>query len=144
MGLVDDAKNFTHVFVIVCDNDAKSVSANMICKKFFEFQKAIYPTDVKFACHMRRKDIPQELVASNNMFFRNKLGFRMKSTKIIRREDFDDNKKYHFDPNGEGFRHMAALILSVFREFTVESSCIWLLHMSSIEVLCWCEWYQML
>ena len=70
---------------------------------------------------MRRKDLPVHLVAYNNMFLRNKLGPQLKSSRLIRREDFDDNCKFHFDKFGEGYRHMGALILSVLREFCEQS-----------------------
>ena len=41
---------------------------------------------------------------------------------MIKRADFDDNCEYHFSKDGEGFRHMDALILSVLQEFS-ESDC---------------------
>ena len=66
---------------------------------------------------MRRKDLPPDLVANNNMYFRNKLGWQSKSTKIIQRKDFSDSCPFHFNKFGEGYRHMAALVLSVLREF---------------------------
>ena len=118
MGLVEEAKLFTHVFVIVGVNDAKYESIFYICRKFKEFSQAIWPTQVKFAGHMRRKDLPAALVAKNNMILRNQLGFQLKSTRIIRRDDFDDNHQFHFNRFGEGYRHMGALILSVLREFS--------------------------
>ena len=86
-----------------------------------EFRDAIWPTKTIFAGNMRRKDLSPARVAKNNMFLRNKLGLQLKSTKIIRREDFDDNIQFHFDKFGEGYRHMAALILSVLREFCIDS-----------------------
>ena len=51
------------------------------------------------------------------MFLRNKLGSQLKGTRVVKREDFDDNIGYHFDKYGEGFRHLAVLMLSVFKEF---------------------------
>ena len=118
--LVKVAREYNCVFVIVGDNDAKTQSMHSICQKFEEIRDAVFPTKVKFAGHLRRKDLPQELVAKNNMFYRNKLGFQMKSTKIVRREDFDDNCNFHFNKYGEGYRHLAALILSVLKEFCDE------------------------
>ena len=115
--LVGMAKKYLYVFVIVGDNDAKSRPVTYIYKKFVEFRNAIWPTQVKFAGNMRRKDLPPQLVSSNNMFLRNKLGFQLKGTRVIRREDFCDYSRFHFDKFGEGVRHMAVMILSVFREF---------------------------
>ena len=117
------AKQFSHVFVIVGDNDAKTKPVGFISKKFEEFRDAIWPTEVKFAGHMRRKDLPQELVSKNNMYLRNKLGYQLKGTRIIKREDFSDACNFHFDEFGEGYRHMAALILSVVKDFLVGVEC---------------------
>ena len=36
---------------------------------------------------------------------------------MIRREDFSDVCPYHFGKNGEGFRHMAAFVFKVCKEF---------------------------
>ena len=58
------------------------------------------------------------------MFLRNELGYRLKSTKVIRREDFDEKCPFHFDKNGEGYRHMAVLILSVLRDFEESESSV--------------------
>ena len=117
MSLVPKATKYTHVFVIVGDNDALYKSMHYICRKYKEFRDAIWPTKVMFAGHMRRKDLPVELVSKNNMFFRNQLGYLLKSTKVIRREDFSNNCPFHFDKFGEGYRHMAVLVLSDFRDF---------------------------
>ena len=117
MSLVAQTRGYSHAFVIVGDNDVKNLNVNLICQKFKEFSQRVWPTKVKFAGHMRRKDLPVHLVAYNNMFLRNKLGPQLKSCRLIRREDFDDNCKFHFDKFGEGYRHMGALILSVLREF---------------------------
>ena len=118
MSLVSVARKYKSVFVIVGDNDAKTRSVQYICLKFMEFRDAIWPTQVIFAGHMRRNDLPAKLVAENNMFLRNNLGYQLRSTKIIRREDFDSNCPFHFDKFGEGFRHMGALILSVLNELS--------------------------
>ena len=67
---------------------------------------------------MRRKDLCADTVSANNVFLSSHLGNKFKKTKMIKRADFDDNCEYHFDKKGEGFRHMAALILSVLQEFT--------------------------
>ena len=103
--------------MIVGDNDAKQETINYIFGKFLEFRDAIFPTRVVFVGHMRLKDLLQELISKNNMYLRNKLGYQIKSTKIIRREDFSDKKMFHFDKNGKGYRHMAVLIVSVLQEF---------------------------
>ena len=108
------ARTYSHVFVIVGDNDAKTKSIHYICNKYKEFRDAIWPTEVMFARHMRRKDLPAELVSKKNMFLRNKLGHQLKGTRIIKRKDFWD---CHFDRFGEGYRHFAALILSVLKDF---------------------------
>ena len=121
MSLVAQTRGYTHAFVIVGDNDVKNLNVNLICQKFKEFSRSVWPTEVKFAGHMRRKDLPVHIVAYNNMFLRNRLGPQLKSSRLIRREDFDDNCKFHFDKFGEGYRHMGALILSVLREFCEQS-----------------------
>ena len=118
MGLVEKAKCFTHVFVIVGDNDAKTMPIQFICAKFKEFCDSVAPTVVKFAGNMRRKDLPRELVSKNNMFLRNNLGYQLKSTKVVRREDFSGVSKFHFVKFGKGYRHMACMIYSVLQEFS--------------------------
>ena len=115
------ASEYTHVFVIVGDNDAKSKSISYICQKIIEFRDAVWPTEVKFAGHLRRKDLLPQSVSKNNMFLRNKLGCHLKGTRIIRREDFSDACRFHFDKHREGYRHMAALILSVLSEFAKDN-----------------------
>ena len=66
---------------------------------------------------MRRKDLLPQLVSKNNMYLRNKLGCQLKDTRIIRREDFSDACRFHFNKHGEGYRQKALFILSVLREF---------------------------
>ena len=46
---------------------------------------------------------------------------RMNLVSIIRREIFSDACRFHFDKHGEGYRHMAAFILSVLREFAKDT-----------------------
>ena len=70
--------------VIVGDNDAKSKPIKHICRQFQKFRDEILPVEVKFAEHMRGKDLSQELIATN-MHFRNQLGYLSKSTRVIRR-----------------------------------------------------------
>ena len=118
--LVDFAKNFTHVFVIVGDNDVAEESIEYILGNFVLFLDAVWPTRVKFAGNMRRRDLDPVLVSNNNIFLSDRLGKHYKSTKLIKREDFHYNQTFHFDRNGEGHRHMAALILSVLDEFVME------------------------
>ena len=60
------------------------------------------------------KRLASRIGFENNMFLRNKLGHQLKGTRIIKREDFWD---CHFDRIGEGYRHFAALILSVLKDF---------------------------
>ena len=117
MDLADFAKLFTHVFVIVGDNDAAQRTINFILGRFLQFKNAIWPTRVKFAGNMRRHDLNPVLVANNNIYLSEKLGVQHKSTKLIKREDFHIRKKFHFDWYGKGYSHMAAMILSVFDEF---------------------------
>ena len=118
MGLVEKAKCFTQVFVIIGDNDAKTLPIQFICANFKEFRDSVAPTVVKFAGKMRQKDLPWELASKNNMFFRNNLGYQLKSTKVIRREDFSSVSKFHFDKFVERYRHMACMIYLVFQELS--------------------------
>ena len=115
--MVDYASNFSHVFVILGDNDVQNRSINYISTKFQRFKDAVYPTKVKFAGNMRRKDLDATLVSNNNIFLSNRFGVHYKSTKLIKREDFDDRQTFHFNRWGEGYRHLAAMILSVLEEF---------------------------
>ena len=117
MKLVQKASTFDFVLVIVGDNDVKSQSRQYICRKFKEFQQAIWPVDVRFAGHMRRKDLNPKLVSLNNMYYRNHLGPYLKSTRLIRREDFSNSCPYHFDVYGHGYHHLAVFVLSVVEEF---------------------------
>ena len=114
--LVDFAREFTHILVIVGDNDVKTQKIGYILKKYLEFKKAVWPSKVKFAGHMRRGDLDPVLVANNNIFLSENLGVHYKSTKLIKPNDFHDYD-CHFDREGEGYRHLAALILAVFEEF---------------------------
>ena len=106
-----------HVFVIVGDNDVRERSVGYILENLLRFKEAVWPTRVKFAGHMRRKDLNTSVVANNNTFLSEKLGVNFKSTRLVKREDFDDDERYHFYPQGQGERHLAAMILSVFEEF---------------------------
>ena len=36
---------------------------------------------------------------------------------MVKRADFEVVKSYHFNKEGHGFSHLAAMILSVFEEF---------------------------
>ena len=72
---------------------------------------------MKFAGNMRTKDLNPVLVCNNNVYLSEKLGVYYKSTKLVKRGDFHFRNTFHFDRNGEGYRHMAALILSVLDEF---------------------------
>ena len=67
---------------------------------------------------MRRKGLPREFVSKKNICLRNNLGFQLKSTKVIRREDFSSVSKFHFDKFGEGYRLMASMIYLVFQELS--------------------------
>ena len=82
-----------------------------------KFVDAVLPTKVNFSGHLRRKDLPPQLVSKNIMFLRNKVRSQLKGTRVVKREVFDDNIGYHFDKYGASFRHLGVLILSVFKEF---------------------------
>ena len=49
--LVDFANTFSHVFVIVGDNDVRERSVGYILENFLRFKEAVWPTHVKFAEH---------------------------------------------------------------------------------------------
>ena len=112
--LVDLA--ISHILVIVGDNDVKTQKIGYILQKFLEFKQAFWPSKVKFAGHMRRGDLDPLLVANNNIFLSENLGVHYKSTKLIKPNDFHAYD-CHFDVEGEGYRHLAALILAVLEEF---------------------------
>ena len=116
-GLVEKTRNFTHIFVIVGDNDAQNQTVDFILQKFKKFKNDVCPSKVKFAGNMRRRDLNPVMVANNNIYLGEKLGRNFKSTKLIKRDDFFLGKPFHFDWYGQGYRHMAAMILSVFQEF---------------------------
>ena len=118
--LVDVAKEYTHVFVIVGDNDVQNRSISYICNKFLQFKNDIWSTRVKFCGNLHRRDLDANVVAQNNVFLSEKLGILYKSPKIIKREEFHHIETYHLDRFGYGYRHMAALILSVLEEFVLE------------------------
>ena len=101
--LVSFARNYTHNFVIVGDNDVKNTSVGKILHNFLDFERSVWPSRVKFAGNMRRKDLCADTVSSNNVFLSSHLGYKFKKTKMIKRADFDDDCEYHFDKNGEGF-----------------------------------------
>ena len=68
---------------------------------------------------MRRRD-RDPVVSNNKIFLSEKLGVNYKSTKLIKNKDFDDRITHHFDRRGHGYRHMAAMKLSVFDEFVLK------------------------
>ena len=117
--------------MIVADNDVATRSANYILKNFLRFKEAIWPTEVKLAGNMRRKDLDATVVSDNNISLGNNLGCYYKSTKLIQREDFHDNRRFHFEPLGQGYRHMAAMILSVLEEIVKK----WLLYRYDVVLL---------
>ena len=115
--LVNLAAEFTHIVVIVGDNDVNNVPVETILSNYEAFNNAVWPSKVKFVGHMRRKDLDVELVSYNNIFLSDALGMCFKSAKMVKPSDFDDEFPFHFHPLGEGYRHLAALILSIFKEF---------------------------
>ena len=118
--LVDFAKEYTHVFVIVGDNDVRDHPVEFLCNEYQKFINDVWPTNVKFAGNLPRRDLDPVVVTKNNIFLSEKLGRHYKSSKIIKREDFHYREAHHFDRSGHGYRHMAALILSVFEEFVLK------------------------
>ena len=117
LNLVNFAAQFSHIVIIVGDNDVNSVPVETILSNYNDFTNAVWPSKVKIVGHMRRKDLDAELVSSNNMFLSEALGICFKSAKMIKLNDFHDEHPFHFHPLGEGYRHLAALILSLFIEF---------------------------
>ena len=99
--LVEFAREFTQILVIAGDNDVKTQNIGYILQKILEFKKAVWPSKVKFAGHMRRGDLDPVLVAKNNTFLSENLGVNDKSTKLIKPNDFHDYD-CHFDREGEG------------------------------------------
>ena len=85
--------------------------------RYLQFKDSIWPTKVKFAGNMRRKDLDAVVVSNNNNYISEKLGAHYNSTKMIKRDDFSNYRPFHFDREGEGYRHLAPMILSVFDEF---------------------------
>ena len=66
---------------------------------------------------MSRKDLDDVVASNNNNYLNEKLVAHYKSTKKIKRDDFSNYRPFHFDREGEGYRNLAAMILSVFDEF---------------------------
>ena len=89
------------MLVIVGDDDVCHHSVGYILAKFLEFKDAVWPTQVKFAGHTRRKDLNLAVVSSNNIFLSEKRR-HYKSTKLIKRADFDEIDMWHLDRLGEG------------------------------------------
>ena len=48
---------------------------------------------------------------------REDIGVNFKSAKKLKRADFDVDKSCHFNKEGHGFSHLAAMIHSVFENF---------------------------
>ena len=57
------------------------------------------------------------VLSSNNIILNEELGRHYKSTELIKRKNFDEIG--HLDRNGECYRHLCALLLSVLDEFVV-------------------------
>ncbi|XP_075261615.1 uncharacterized protein LOC142353269 [Convolutriloba macropyga] len=115
--LANYASNFSHILVIVGDNDVNFRSVDFILDKYKEFIDAVWPSKVKITGHMRRKDLDPIVVSNNNAYLSQELVVHYKSAKMVKWHDFDDDSPFHFYRFGEGYRHLAALILSVFKEF---------------------------
>ena len=111
------ARSFTHIFIIVGDNDVKDRKIEYILKKFLEFQNAVWPLNVKFPGKMKRRDLDPVMITNNNVFLSKNLGVIFKSGKLIKRADFAVDKFDHYNKEGHGFIHLAAKILSVIEEF---------------------------
>ena len=104
LNLVNFAAQFSHIEIIVGDNDVNSVPVETILSNYNAFTNAVWPSKVKIVGHMRRKDLDAELVSSNNMFLSEALGICFKSAKMIKLNDLDDEHPFHFHPLGEGYR----------------------------------------
>ena len=100
IGLVDMARDYTHIFVIVGDNDVNSLDICYIYKNYRAFSRAVWPSKVMFSGHLRRKDLDADLVANNNIYLSNMLENQYKSPKLVKREDFDDYEGFHLNRNG--------------------------------------------
>ena len=117
--LVEKASNFTHVFVIVGDNDMKTSSVYYIYRHFVEFSNAVWPAQVRFSGRFKRRDLCPNKVEDYNIFLHEKLGRQYKSPRMIKWKDFDIDVEYHFDRYGQGYKHMSAFILSALEEFAM-------------------------
>ena len=116
--LVEFASNFSHVFVIVGDNNVKFDSVEYIYRHYINFADALWPSTVRFSGHFKRGDLNPIKVENNNLFLHEKLGRLYKSPRLIKWKGFQTgSQNYHFRPDGEGFRHMCAYVLSALEEF---------------------------
>ena len=117
--MVPLARKFTHVFVIVGDNDVAELPVENIYQNYKNFSEMIYPTNVRFCGHFKRKDFDRnpKVVEENNLFLYKKLGYQYKSPRAVKNKDFGLRQRYHFSPFGAGYMHMSALILSVIKDF---------------------------
>ena len=115
--LATHAKNFTHVFVIVGDNDVKELHVADIYDNYRKFANLVYPTKVRFCGHFKRKELSAKQIELNNLFLYRKLGYRYKSPRTVKNKDFGNRTRYHFSPYRHGFHHMGALILSALNDF---------------------------
>ena len=75
------------------------------------------PTNVKIVGNLRRGDLDPVMMTNNNEFLSENLGVNFKSAKMVKRADFGVDKSNHFNKEGHGFSHLAAMILSMFVEF---------------------------
>ena len=76
--LVSFARDYTHIFIIVGDNDVKTLSVGKILQNFLAFERDVWPSRVKFTGNMRRKDLCADTVSSNNIFLSSQLGYKFK------------------------------------------------------------------
>ena len=108
------------MFVILGGNDVKWKLVDYMLGRYVQFIEAVRPNKVKIAGILRRKDLCPVIVAEYNIYLSDRLGEHFKSNRIIKNYDFHDRATCHFKKNGQGYRHMAAMILSVFDEFVTK------------------------
>ena len=116
--MVEYARKFTHVFVMVADNGIRENQIYKTVDHFITFAMKIVPTKVKFAGLTSRKDFSVEFRSNMNKELSFRLKKLYKSTSLIKRKDFNSRDKAHYDSaSGFGADHLGVLIKSVCEEF---------------------------
>ena len=113
-GLISKASAYSHVFVIVHDNDALSLDKREILHNVLDIESAVWSTQFMFMWHMKRKGLAASLV----QLLKKHLGNRYKNPRPIKRnKGFCDHQLYQFEPNDGGYAYECALILSLLENF---------------------------